>query len=59
MNEHDYFFYREKEYKIQYKKTTLKHHFYADFVVFDKLIVEIKAKQGGIAEDDLAQAINY
>ena len=50
---------REKEYIIQYKNTTLPHKFYADFVVFDKVIVEIKAKEGGIAEEDYAQAINY
>ena len=59
LHEHDYLFYREKEYSILYKQTVLKHKFYADFVVFDKVIVEVKAKQGGIAEDDLAQAINY
>jgi GxxExxY protein len=50
---------REKEYIIQYKKAILPHKFYADFVVFDKVIVEIKAKEGGIAEEDYAQAINY
>jgi GxxExxY protein len=52
-------FEREKEYIIQYKKITLRHKFFADFVVFDKVIVEIKAKEGGIAEEDYAQAINY
>jgi GxxExxY protein len=50
---------REKEYIIQYKKAVLPHKFYADFVVFDKVIVEIKAKDGGIAEEDYAQTINY
>ena len=50
---------REKEYIIQYKKAILPHKFYADFVVFDKVIVEIKAKDGGIAEEDYAQTINY
>jgi GxxExxY protein len=44
---------------IHYKETILKHRFYADFVVFDKVIVEIKAKEGGIAEEDYAQALNY
>jgi GxxExxY protein len=34
-------------------------NFIADFVVFDKVILEIKAKDGGIAEEDLAQTINY
>ncbi len=50
---------REKEYLIHYKQTILPHKFFADFVVFDKVIVEIKAKEGGIAEEDLAQTINY
>lgn len=59
LNMNDYLFYREKEYNVPYKQIILKHNFFADFVVFDKIIVEIKAKQGGIAEEDLAQAINY
>jgi GxxExxY protein len=59
LNMHDYLFYREREYNVPYKQIILKHNFFADFVVFDKVIVEIKAKQGCIAEDDLAQAINY
>ncbi|MBI5856527.1 MAG: GxxExxY protein [Sphingobacteriales bacterium] len=50
---------REKEYTIQYKSTILPHKFFADFVVFNKVIVEVKAKDGGIAEEDYAQAINY
>ena len=59
LNMHDYFFYREREYNVPYKEIILRHKFFADFVVFDKVIVEIKAKQGGIADDDLSQAINY
>ena len=55
----DILYEREKEYIILYKKSTLPHKFYADFVVFDKVIVEIKAKEGGIAEEDYAQCINY
>jgi GxxExxY protein len=35
-------FEREKEFAVRYKNTTLKHKFYADFVVFDKIILEIK-----------------
>ena len=50
---------REKEYLIHYKETILRHRFYADFVVFDKVIVEIKAKERGIAEEDYAQTLNY
>jgi GxxExxY protein len=33
---------REKEFSVNYKNTTLKHKFYADFVVYDKIILEIK-----------------
>jgi GxxExxY protein len=50
---------REKEYQIIYKDAILPHRFFADFVVFGKIIVEIKAKEGGIAEEDIAQALNY
>ena len=35
-------FEREKEYVVSYKNTILKHKFYADFVLFDKIILEIK-----------------
>ena len=53
------FYEREKEYSIHYKDTILPHRFYADFVVFEKVVVEVKAKKGGIAEEDYAQTINY
>ena len=53
------FFEREKEYQINYKNTILRHKFYADFVVFENVILEIKANEGGIAEEDLAQSLNY
>ena len=33
---------REKEFTVNYKNTVLKHKFYADFVVYDKIILEIK-----------------
>ncbi len=51
-------FEREKEYVIYYKDIILPHKFYADFVVFGKIIVEIKA-QVGIADVHYAQTINY
>ena len=50
---------REKEYLIKYKNTILPHKFYADFVIFDKVILEIKARVGGIVKEDYAQVINY
>lgn len=49
---------REKEYVISYKDTILPHNFYADFVVFDSVVLEIKAKNG-IADEDMAQTLNY
>jgi len=51
-------FQREKEYKINYKEIILPHKFYADFIVFDSVILEVKAKEG-IADEDMAQTINY
>ncbi|MCX2573007.1 GxxExxY protein [Pedobacter sandarakinus] len=53
-----YFFEREKHYPVYYKDVLLPHSFYADFIIFDSVILEIKAKSG-IANEDLAQAINY
>ena len=49
---------REKQYVVNYKDITLPHKFYADFVVFGKIILEVKAVSG-IADDFIAQAINY
>lgn len=51
-------FEREKEYTVNYKNIILPHYFYADFVVMDNIILEIKAVQG-IADEFIAQAINY
>ena len=53
------FYEREKEYVVKYKDTILDHKFNADFVVFGNIILEVKAKLGGIAKEDIAQAINY
>ncbi|MDD2251134.1 MAG: GxxExxY protein [Candidatus Cloacimonetes bacterium] len=49
---------REKQYEVNYKGIILPHKFYADFVVMDKIILEVKAVQG-IADEFVAQAINY
>ena len=57
-NFRDVLFEREKEYPVKYKEIILRHKFYADFVVFDKVILEIKAKES-IANEDYAQTINY
>jgi len=49
---------REKEYLVNYKGVILPHHFYADFVVFGQVILEVKGMKG-IADEFLAQALNY
>jgi GxxExxY protein len=53
-----HYYEREKEYKIKYQDIILPHKFYADFIVFNSVIVEIKAKDG-ICDEDMAQTINY
>ncbi len=51
-------FEREKEYTVNYDGIILPHKFYADFVIFDKIILEIKAVSE-IHPKFIAQAINY
>lgn len=49
---------REKEYEVNYKGIVLPHKFYADFVVFDKIILEVKSVSA-ITDEFIAQCINY
>ncbi len=51
-------FEREKEYPIQYKDITLPHKFFADFIVYGSIILEVKA-QKNLIEDHYNQMINY
>jgi GxxExxY protein len=51
-------FEREKVFKVNYKEIVLPHSFVADFVIFDKVILEVKAKNGFV-DDHLEQTINY
>jgi GxxExxY protein len=51
-------FEREKEYRVHYKDVILKHRFYADFVVFDKIILELKCV-ADLNDRHLAQCLNY
>ena len=51
-------FEREKKYVVIYKDCILPHHFYADFVLFDTIILEVKGVSG-IAPECVAQAMNY
>ena len=51
-------FEREKMYEVRYKDVILPHKFYADFVVFDSIILEVKGVNA-ISDSAIAQAINY
>nr|MBP6335017.1 GxxExxY protein [Bacteroidia bacterium] len=51
-------FEREKMYEVNYKETILPHKFYADFVVNENIILEVKSISG-ISDEFIAQAINY
>jgi GxxExxY protein len=55
----NYSFDREKQYLITYNGVILPHKFYADFVILDKIILEIKAAERGIGDEQIAQTINY
>lgn len=50
---------REKEFKIEYKQVTLKHSYFADFVFFDEIIVEVKAIESAINDACVSQTLNY
>lgn len=49
---------REKEYNVEYKGIILPHKFYADFVVYDDIILEVKSVKE-ISNDHLAEILNY
>ncbi len=49
---------REKEYTVTYKNIILPHKFFADFVIANCIILEIKSKSG-IIEQHQAQVLNY
>ncbi len=49
---------REKEYLVRYKDVILPHRFFADFVVLDKIILEVKAVSS-LQNESIARAINY
>lgn len=51
-------FQREKKYEVVYKSVVLPHCFYADFVLFDQVILEVKA-MNGLVDEHIAQTINY
>ncbi len=51
-------FEREKRLRVSYKGQLLEQDFYADFVCYDKIIVELKALPR-LQSDHMAQVMNY
>lgn len=51
-------FIREKKFEVVYEGIILKHHFIADFVVYNEIIVELKSNKE-IINPFIAQTINY
>jgi GxxExxY protein len=51
-------FTRERLFQIEYKGKILKHKYIADFVVYDKIILEVKAASF-IVDEFMLQTINY
>ncbi|WP_289665206.1 GxxExxY protein [Flavobacterium panacagri] len=51
-------YHREKEFSIEYKGVILPHKFYADFIVYEDIILEVKSVKE-ISNDHLAQTLNY
>jgi GxxExxY protein len=49
---------REKPYKIKYKSIILPHAYNADFIVYDSIILEVKA-MSMVANNFVTQTINY
>ena len=49
---------REKEFIIEYKNIILPHKYFADFVVYDNIILEVKAIKG-LTADFTKLVLNY
>lgn len=58
LSQNEILYEREKEYVVLYKDVILPHKFYADLIVFDKIIVEIKCVKQ-LTDEHMSQAINY
>jgi GxxExxY protein len=51
-------FEREKKYNVKYKDIILRHQFNADFIIDDKIILEIKSCNK-IIDEFVKQTLNY
>jgi len=48
----------KKKYNITYKDIILPHHYFSDFVIFEEIILEIKAIQE-LSSSEIKQTLNY
>lgn len=51
-------FERERSYRIEYKEIFLSRYYNADFVVFNEIILEVKAIEC-LTKSDIKQTLNY
>lgn len=51
-------FEREKKFDITYKEIVLPHYYFSDFVLYEKIILEIKAIQQ-LSSNEIKQTLNY
>lgn len=49
---------REVPFDVEYKGVVLPHKFFADFVVMDKIILEVK-NCAALTDNHIAQSLNY
>lgn len=49
---------REMKFNITYKEIILPHYYFSDFVIFDEIILEIKAIQQ-LSSSEIKQTLNY
>ena len=49
---------REQKFKVKYKDVILPHYYFADFVVYDKIILEVKAIEV-LTDSHIKQTLNY
>jgi GxxExxY protein len=51
-------FEREKKFMVKYKDKVLRNPYYADFVLFDSIVVEVKSASA-LIDNHVAQALSY
>jgi GxxExxY protein len=56
--ENKIFFERERAYNVHYKQHLLQRKYNADFVLFDKIILEVKCVTD-LTDEHISQVINY